>query len=459
MGILQVGGLATGLDTNTIISQLLAVEQKPVTALQTQKLQLQAVSTAFNDLQSKLVSLKTQADNLATPATVFPRSVSSSTDSVATATASPGADHGTFSLTVSALARGSIATAVTTKGAQTDTIATGAGTFQFKLGASGTVASVPVDGTTTLAQLVKAINDKNAGVKAGVVNVGTSASPAYKLTLTSTASGAANNIVVVADGTSLGVANTQTGLDAAFTIAGIGSFTRATNTFSDVLDGVTITLKASSGSTDLSVVLDASGTQAKVQALLDSYNSVVQTINSQSQIQTSSTGAVQNGAFTGDATPALIRRSLAAAIATNVGGSLGTLSRLGITTQKDGTLVLDAAKLQTALTNDPQSVSDLLAGTSSRDGIADLLSARVATFTQTVSGTLAAKQASLDSQIARLGKDIDSAQARLTVTESTLRAKFANLEQVVSQIQSTGNALVTQLTNLAARQAAQTLNK
>jgi flagellar hook-associated protein 2 len=104
-------------------------------------------------------------------------------------------------------------------------------------------------------------------------------------------------------------------------------------------------------------------------------------------------------------------------------------------------------------------VSDLLAGTSSRDGIADLLSARVATFTRTVSGTLAAKQASLDSQIARLGKDIDRAQARLTVTESTLRAKFANLEQVVSQIQSTGNALVTQLTNLAARQAAQALNK
>jgi flagellar hook-associated protein 2 len=445
MGILQVGGLATGLDTNAIISQLMAVEQKPVTALQTQKLQLQAVSTAFNDLQSKLASLKTQADNLAAPATVFPRSVGSSTDSVATATASAGADHGTFSLSVSALARGSIATASVTKGAQTDTIAAGAGTFQFKLGPSGTVVSVSVDGTTTLAQLVKAINDTSAGVKASVVNVGTSASPAYKLTLTSTATGAASNIVV--------------GLDAEFAIAGIGSFTRATNTFSDVLDGVTITLKASTGSTDLTVALDASGTQSKVQALIDGYNSVIQTINGQSQIQTSSTGAVQTGAFTGDATPALIRRSLAAAIATNVGGSLGTLARLGITTQKDGTLVLDAAKLQAALTSDPQSVSDLLAGTGSRDGIADLVSARVATFTRTVSGTLAAKQAALDSQIARLGKDIDRAQARLTVTESTLRVKFANLEQVVSRIQSTGNALVTQLTNLAARQAAQALNK
>jgi flagellar hook-associated protein 2 len=306
---------------------------------------------------------------------------------------------------------------------------------------------------------VKAINDKNAGVKAGVVNVGTSASPAYKLTLTSTASGAANNIVVVADGTSLGVANTQAAQDAAFIIAGIGSFTRATNTFSDVLDGVTITLKASSGSTDLSVALDASGVQSKVQALLDSYNSVVQTINGQSQVQTDSAGSVQLGAFTGDATPALIRRSLAAAISTDVGGSLGMLSRLGITTQKDGTLVLDAAKLQTALTNDPQSVSDLLAGTSSRDGVADLLSARVAAFTETVSGTIAAKQDSLNTQITRLGKDIDTAQARLSVTEQTLRAKFANLEQVVSQIQATGNALVSQLTSLAAGLNAQTPNK
>ena len=209
-----------------------------------------------------------------------------------------------------------------------------------------------VDATTPLDQLVKAINDKNAG--SGQAGIGTSAAPAYKLTLATTATGATNNIVIVGDPTTLGVANSQTATDAAFTIAGIGSFTRATNTFSDVLDGVTISLKASSGSTDLSVSLDNSGVQSNVQALLDSYNDVVKAIDSQSQITTDDSGGQQLGAFTGDVVPQMIRRSLSSTIATSLGGAVGSLSQLGITTQRDGTLSLDAAKFQQALTNDPR---------------------------------------------------------------------------------------------------------
>jgi flagellar hook-associated protein 2 len=450
MATIQLGGLATGLDTSALISQLMAVEQQPVTRLQTSKVKLQAVSTAFQQLNGKLLALKSRAGALKDLATFFPRSVTSSVDTVATATAGQGTARGTFTLTVTRLARGSIASAAITKGALTDAVAAAPGSFQFKLGAGGALVSVAVDTGTTLDQLVKAINDKNAGVKASAVNVGTSATPAYKLVLTSTATGEANNIVILPgdDGTTLGVTNTQAAADAAFSIAGIGSFARATNTFSDVLDGVTITLKAGSGSTDLSVALDNGGAQAKIQGLVDAYNDMVNTIDGQTQVTKQSNGTLSSGAFSGDVVPQVIRRSLGATIATSVGGTFGSLALVGITTQKDGTLSLDAAKLQQALTTDPQAVSDLIAGTSTRDGVADLLSAKLDTMTKAVTGTIAAKQDGLTAQITAAGKQIDAMQARLDTTQRTLREKFNNLELVVSRIQSAGNSLLSQLTTL-----------
>src|ERR1044071_5068238 len=154
MATIQLGGLATGLDTTALVNQLMAVERQPLTLLQTNKLKLQAVSTAFQDLNSRLVALKGRTDALRDPATFFPRTVASSTESVATATAGPGTARGTFSLTVTDLARGSIAAAAATKGAVTDVVAAAPGNFEFKLGPTGSVVSVAVDTTTTLGQLV-----------------------------------------------------------------------------------------------------------------------------------------------------------------------------------------------------------------------------------------------------------------------------------------------------------------
>ena len=94
MATIQLGGLATGLDTTALVNQLMAVERQPLTLLQTNKLKLQAVSAAFQDLNSRLVTLKGKADSLRDPATFFPRAVASSTESVATATAGPGTARG-----------------------------------------------------------------------------------------------------------------------------------------------------------------------------------------------------------------------------------------------------------------------------------------------------------------------------------------------------------------------------
>jgi flagellar hook-associated protein 2 len=448
MSPIQLSGLATGLDTSSLIQQLMALEQRGVTSLQTRRLTFQTVAAAYTDLNTKLAAVKTRADALRDPASLFSRSVSSSDDAVVTATASPGSTRGSYALSVTGLARGSIATATATKAAVTDVIAAGTGTFEFKLGATGATVSIDVDTTTTLEGLVDAINEASAGVKATTINAGTSAAPAWKLTLTSTATGAANDIVIVNDDTSLGVANTQPGEDAEFAIAGLGSFTRATNTFSDVLDGVTITLKASSGSADLTLDYDKSATRGRLQMLLDAYNDVVRAIDKQTAGTKTSDGKVTPGSFTGDAIPRQIRSGLAGAIATAVDGTYERLAEIGVTTQKDGTLALDATMFDAAMTDDPDGVTALVSGTASEDGIADLLYARAEAATLTATGTIAVKQDSLTTTMRRLDKQITEAQTRLETVERSLRARFVALEKTIAQLQGTGNSLLSQLAQL-----------
>ena len=445
---ISIGGLATGLDTETIVTQLMTIERKPVTLLETRKLKFEALAAAFKDLNSRLIGLKTKVDALKDPATFFARSVSSSDDTVATATATNGTVRGTFSLSTTTLARGSIAAAAVTKSALTDTIAAGDGTFEFKLGTTGSVVSVDVTSTTTLDQLVAAINAKNAGVRATAVNTGTAAAPAYKLSITSNSTGLANDILIENDGTTLGITNTQGAADATFSITGLGAFTRSSNSFSDVLDGVTITLKKANSTTDLSIKYDTSATQTKIQGMLDGYNDVIRTIDGQTAPVTSADGSVSSGAFSGDAVPRVLRNGLASAIRSTLDGTFSRLADLGITTQKDGTLTLDASKLQKALEDDPVAVSTLVAGTTTTDGIADLVSAKVDAATKALTGTIAARQDGITSSIQSIQKQIDSTLARLVTKERSLRERFAALELLIARTQSTGEALMQQIKSL-----------
>lgn len=448
MGISSTTGLATGIDTESLVSKLMAVEQQPITLLQNRQAALQARKSAFTSLSAKLTEFKRLADGLANPETLFPRTVTSSNDTLAVASASPGAARGSYTLTVTGLARGSIAAAASTKTALTDTIAAADGTFTFRLSGGANVV-IPVTTTTTLEQFVKAVNDASAGVRAAAVNVGTAAAPAFKLTLTSTATGAASDIVVVADGTTLGVANTQAADDAHFSIAGIGTFARASNTFGDVLAGVTVTLKAPGGTTELAVSYDASALQGNLQNLIASYNGIVSTVASQSVGTTGLGGTATPGVLSAEPVPRAVVAALRQAVATRLGGSLGSLSDLGIAVARDGTLSLDAAKFTNAMNTDPQAVATLVAGTGTSKGVADLLSTVADSATKSASGTLSVRQQALDASLKDVQRQIDGGLERLSVRERVLRQQFLTLEETIGKLQQTQSSLTNQLTSLA----------
>jgi flagellar hook-associated protein 2 len=444
---IPVGGIATGLDTSAIIQQLLAVERRPVALLEARKAKLQALSTAFREVGAALALLRTRAASLADPATFFLRSVTSSAQTVATAAAGPGNLRGTYTLTVTALARGSVAAAASTTGALTDPVAAGDGAFEFRLGAAGTVVSIPLTAATTLEGLARAINEANAGVRASAINVGTPDAPAYRLAVTSNGTGTANDIVVVSDGTSLAIGTTQTAADAVFAIGGLGEFTRPTNTVSDVIEGVTVTLRAP-GATDLGITLDESGIVAAIQALVDAYNTGVRAIDSRTAAAPGADGTPTPGPFGGDVVARRLRLGLSGPIAASGPGAFGALATVGITTARDGTLALDQARLSRALAENSDAVRDLFAGTSATAGVADLLVAALDQATAAVTGTLAVRQDGIAATLRNTQRQIDLALARLDQTERTLRVRFVALERLVSQIQGTGNFLLSQLQSL-----------
>src|SRR5262245_25897840 len=163
-GVISVGGLATGLDTNSIIDKLVALERRPLDLLDKQIAAIQATKSSVASVQSKLATLRGAAQALGTTDGVLIRTAKSSDDSVVSAVAGAGAARGAIDITVSRLARGSVAGATVGVASATATVASGTGTFQFQVG-SGAVQSVAVDGTTTLQGLADSINALGADRK------------------------------------------------------------------------------------------------------------------------------------------------------------------------------------------------------------------------------------------------------------------------------------------------------
>jgi flagellar hook-associated protein 2 len=442
-GLIAVGGLATGLDTNKLIDQLVAVQHRPIDQLQERLARVQSTQAAFSTLGAKLATFKSAADALKTTATVLVRKASSSEEAVATAIAGEGAAAGSVALTVSQVARGSVASAASGVGSITSAVASGAGTFSFQVG-SGDPQNVAVDASTTLEELVTAINGLGAGVNASSVNIGTSAAPDYRLQITSSATGASSTITILQDDTNLAVATTQAGLNAQFTIDGFtGSFERESNTFSDVLNGVTFNLKAA-GSTTITVVNDAAAISTKAQALADAFNDIVNYVAGESSVTKSEdSSTVTLGSLANNSTVRRLLDQLHSTFSATVSGASTkyvNLGSLGFATQQDGTILFNAGTFQSALAADSTGVAQVFAGNGTGAGIANDLSSLITTLTQ-ADGTLFLATQSLGHDVEDLQSQIDVGERNLTAFHDQLSARFAALEVLVSGLQAQSSFL------------------
>lgn len=429
--IFSVAGLATGLDWRKMIDELLAIERRPLQALEQRKGRLQAIQGAWGELRSALQALDTSLDPLLLNVTFQARAVTSSAPTVVTAQAATGAATGSYAISVTQLA-------------QAQVVASDQFDPSAELGFSGTFTingkSVTVELNDTLFSLRDKIN--------GTAGVGVTASVVEgRLVLKSATTGSTgiqvsddpNTLVlhdlgILVDGPEGTAFKNQLvpPQDAEFSVDNL-PVTRSSNTVSDVISGVTFTLQGE-GSAVLEVKTDVDFLVGKIKEFVAAYNAALAKVRSYLSNQPG-----QAGPLAGDATTMAIEgslRRLAYEAVAGLPGDIDSLYDIGISTSdRTGVLSVDEAKLREVLTARPEDVAQLFRSPTA-DSVAERLREAIRLWIGAGTGLIPGRERGLDSQIQELTERMRAMEERLELREKRLVEQFVNLERSLALLQS-----------------------
>ncbi|WP_183100074.1 flagellar filament capping protein FliD [Nocardioides pelophilus] len=443
MATASIGGLASGLDTASIISQLLQLEALPQTQLKSRVTTEQSKLTALQSLNSRLAALAASADALAHPtgttSSAWDSLKATSSNSAVTVTASSSASPATYTVTVGHTAlthRISYADAH----AATDVVTGGATTIELDRLDGSPAVSLSVGGGT-LQEVAAAINDPDnaTGLRATLVQVGTGS---FRLMVESTATGVAQDFSLTLPGGGAllgGEASVQTGRDAEIEIGGI-TVGSTSNTFTDVTPGVTITLGAgATGTAEVTVSRDATARSAAVKKLVDELNGILGTIATQTAHNPDPKLA---GLLSGNS---LLRRVASELVGTIYPADGTSLASVGIEVDRAGRLVFDEAAFAAAYEADPDAVT---AAFTAADGFAERIQDVAELVSDKFTGTLTRVITSSTDGIERLNDSIADWDLRLEQRRTTLERQYSALEVALGQLQSQSTWLASQLSSL-----------
>ena len=452
------GGLATGLDSRAIIDALLGVEQVPILRLEQQKTRLNQQDSVFSTLDSRLEELKSALEAMDTVGELASYAATSSNEDALGISAGGTATQGAYTIEINSLAQ---AESSTTGGyADKDTTVVGTGSFTIDVGSDS--FTVNVGGTGTLQDVQNAINDSGAPVNAQIIDNGTATDP-FQLVVTSDETGASNAFSVDLTGfsgfdpakfnlhdsrpSSGGGSQLQAGTDSEVTVNGLQVF-RPTNTVTDVIEGVTLDLNATTtgpGGTpvQITVDVDTDGIKSKIDDFIEAYNDIAAIFDAQTEVDDEGqTNAVLFG-DSGIRSIASRLRSATNTQATSTGSVYTSMSSIGITSSSSGRLELDSADLEDAIENDLQGVLDLFSN--STDGIADAFKTTIDDLTDPVDGIIKSRRDGIASRKDSIDDRIEVLQDRIDRYEQRLIERYAALETAVSTFQSQGAALTSAL--------------
>lgn len=470
-------GIGSGLDIDGIISQLMAIEKRPLTQLNNKKAEQQAQLSAFGTLKSSLSSFQDSVQELAKPS-VFNGFKATLVDTeMATVSTSSSAAAGAHDIEVQSIAQSqkikseAFASTDTIIGNGTLTIAFGTynGDGTFTANAEKAAKTITIDpAKSTLADIRDTINDANAGITASIVNDGSG----NRLVIASKDSGLANALKITVDdadgnhtdnaglsklafdASTGGVTNmteTVAAKNAVMVIDGI-TVQKSSNTIDDALEGVTLNLlKAEPGTTStLTVEKDNSSVEAAVKAFVTAYNGLEKTITNLSRYDSTTD---QASILTGDSTVRMVQFRVRAMLSDNqlTAGGINSLSELGISFQKDGTLALDSTKLSAVLADPEKSVSeffgDIPGDTTSTPGFISRLDQLIEGMTRS-DGLIESRIDGIDSVIKTIDKRTESLEYRLEEIEKNLRTQYTALDTMIASMTQTSNYLQQQLASL-----------
>jgi len=479
MSTLSSPGIGSGLDVNSIVSQLVAIERKPIDALQAKATTIQTQLSSFGLLSSYTSNIHDIAAKLA-QASFWTGKIAASGDSSSVSVSSTStAAAGDYSVQVTQLAQ---AQGLASKAYTNSSTSVGTGKLHIELGAwntgltsftpdaSKTAIDVTIGaGEDSLDSVKNKINAANAGVTASIVTDSSGA----KLVLRSNSTGANSAVRITAtddDGNNADanglsalsfdpatnpgqMSQTQVARDAQATINGL-AVSSTTNTLSGVVDGVTLTLsKVTTTAVDVNVSLDTASIKKAIGDFAKAYSDMNAYITAQTKYDPATKKAA---ALQGDRSTLTLQSNLRNVF---LGGSsaspmYGTLSSIGVQVQADGTLKVDDAKLSAALAN-PTEVAKLFSN-SSADPNQQGFAVRVQAMADQLigsSGAITTRTQSLRDSITRNTSQQQELEDRVAMTQARLMKQYTALDTQLGQTSSTGSSLtqsLTALTNLAA---------
>lgn len=447
--MLSSPGIGSGLDVKGIVDQLMAVERQPLTRLGTRELEIKAQISAYGSLKSAVSTFKDAIAKLNDISKFKVFKATSSDETILTASASSSAAKGTFTLQVNRIAENHRMSS-NSFFPNTDTTTVGAAGDTMTISVGGSAFTVQ-HGGKTLGQIRDAINTAttNTGVTASIIKDNSG----FRLLLSSNDTGSTKALTVSYSGIdpfTLQTLNTDRDGSGAFTTADLDASVRLENTFNitsssnsltETIQGVTLTLKKA-GSITLTVDRDNAAVEKSVQDFAKTYSDLVKTLAKlRGDVLKSDRSALLE-------IEAQFRNVLNTAV-TGV-GSFGNVFEIGVSTQKDGTLSVNTTTLGGALTSDFSGVAALFAD--STKGIAVRLSSLADNFLAT-GGVLDGRTQSLKTQANRVGDQKAALEGRLKIIEQRFRDQFAALDTLVSNLQTTTNFLTQQLSLLTANAA------
>lgn len=452
---LRLGGLSSGLDTEAIVSQLMAIERQPRSRIERRQAAVQARQDALRDISTKLKALKTAAQNLASAGSWAPTQSVTSADSARVGARGVGSiTPGTYDVTVTQLAT----TATQTWNTR---LRPNPSQLTFTVTSSGTQYNVNIPPDSTTDDIVQVINsDPSAPVTARNFN--------GQLLLSAKAMGAGGNFTVTGQALN-GQAGATTGVDSQFSVNGT-SYTRASNSVTDVVSGLELTLNGTT-TTPVTVTVgtaavDGKALASKVKAFVDAYNAVVDATRSRTEekrvVNPTTITDAKKGVLFGDSglSNMLSQLRVAAMDPLTVGNSLtmDELAEIGVSTGNptggtstaesvDGKLVFDEAKFLKSFEADPSSVERLLRGTEFNPGFATRMGGVIDPFAS-ATGLLEGRITASSSELTRLGNDLKRMDERLSRKETYLRRQFTSLETALSQLNSQSSQMMARLGSL-----------
>jgi flagellar hook-associated protein 2 len=459
VGSITVGGLASGLNTQDLITKLVDADRGPLNALTQRRTDESTQLSIFQDINTKTLALRdalSSLDNLNSLGTgpsaqeeFLRMTASSSNASIATASVDGTAAPGSVNLRVTQIA--SAARQVSNQGYArlSDTVGTG----NFQITVNGKSKTIPFDGSNNTVQgFIDAINNSGLDVTAFTLNDG-SATP-LRIVIQGNSTGAANDVVLTnglvgGSPQSPTFTETQTAKDSIVVLdpdnTGSGiTVHSATKTFSNLLPGLSVDVVATnnlsnpSDNVTITIAPDQNALVSEIHGIADAFNAVVGAVNQQFKIDPATN---RGGPLIGDSTLSSLQQRLEAVLASPEGsGSITQSAQIGLGLDTNGQITIDDTQLRSALASDLSGVRSFFSGAGS---FSDQLRGVAQSFVDPVEGLLTTRVSGTTGLISSLDQQIADENNRLNQIQDSLVQQFTALEQSVSALQLQGSFLTS----------------